>query len=77
MRKSGASGGAGTISVTAFVGAGVDRCVGTGVGGVREARIGSSEAHPALKITPTEITNRKTRAMITDQWVCATQPSKV
>ncbi len=47
--------------------------VGTGEGGVREARSGPSEAHPALNMNPRETANRRIRGIMTDQSVCAKQ----
>jgi hypothetical protein len=39
--------------------------VGTGEGGVSEARSGSRDAHPAVNMYPTKITNRRMRDFIT------------
>jgi len=62
----GVTGSAGGVVVAIVIGGGVDRLVGIGVGVVREARKGPSEAHPALKSNPKERMNRKIRDMLTN-----------
>jgi len=65
-RKIGVPCSTGGVVVAIVVGVEVDRLVGTGVGVVRDARNGSSDAHPALKKNPTKMMKRKIRDIITN-----------